>query len=109
FHYQLLNPAKTSFKKAWEAEKQNSKSNYPASTIAWSNKVVNFKGVTNTDLFGIMERLYSVTIDVANPTIINGNFTGKLNQDENIKNLLTIFCQINDCEFNIEEDIITIK
>ncbi len=109
FHYQLLTPPKTTLKKAWEVEKQKSKTSYPASTIAWSSKVVNFKGVTNSDLFSIMERLYSVTIDVANPEIINGNFTGNLKQNENIENLLTIFCQINGCKFSIEENIITIE
>lgn len=109
FHHQLVLPAKPNFKKAWEEEKKNSRSNYSVSTIAWSNRVVNFKGVTNADLFSIMERLYSVTIDVENTKIINGNFTGNLKQNDNIENLLTIFCQINECQFSRDNDIITIK
>lgn len=109
FQYRLVNPPKTNFTNAWEKEKEHSKSNFPASTIAWSNKVVNFKSVSNADLFNIMERLYAVTIDATNPNIINGTFTGDLKQNENIENLLAIFCQINGCQFNIEENIITIK
>ena len=110
FSYDLVKETKqTNYKKAWEIEKKAIKSNYPLSTISWSNQVVDFNGVSNADLFSIMERLFSVTIDVENPQIMNGNFTGQLYQNDNIEDLLKIFCQINGCEFITEDNIIRIK
>ena len=109
FTYKLIDEKATNYKKAWDIEKKSIKSNYPLSSIAWSNQVVNFNGVSNADLFSIMERLFSVTIDVENPEIMNGNFTGQLYQNDNIEDLLTIFCQINGCVFSIDENIIRIK
>src|SRR5690606_39108675 len=109
FSYKLLQEKKITYKKAWDIERKSIKTNYPLSSIAWSNQVVDFNGVSNSDLFSIMERLFSVTIEIRNPEIVNGNFTGQLFQDDKIEDLLTIFCQINGCEFTIEDNIIRIK
>ncbi|MGG5903814.1 FecR family protein [Sphingobacterium daejeonense] len=109
FSYKLLQEKKIAYQKAWEIERKSITTNYPLSSIAWSNQVVDFNGVSNADLFSIMERLFSVTIEIRNPEIVNGNFTGQLFQDDKIEDLLTIFCQINGCEFAIEDNIIRIK
>ncbi|WP_133584530.1 FecR family protein [Sphingobacterium yanglingense] len=81
----------------------------PNSSIAWSNRLVEFKGVSNADLFSIMEHLFAVHIAVENPEIERGNFTGKLYQDDNLEDLLEIFCQINGCRYTIQDNIIKIK
>lgn len=109
FTYSHLDQKKNGYHTAWEEEKSKVSRNYPTSSIAWSNQVVNFNGVSNTDLFSIMERLYDVSIDVENPRIIDGNFTGELYQNDNLESLLTIFCQINGCTFTIKDNIIRIK
>lgn len=107
--YKVVEEKKSSYKKAWEVEQKYIKTKYPISSISWSNQVVDFSGVSNTDLFSIMERLFSVTIDVENPEIMNGNFTGQLYQNDKIEDLLNNFCQINGCVFTIEDNIIRIK
>ncbi|WP_293931934.1 FecR family protein [Sphingobacterium sp. UBA6645] len=109
FTYNHINENKEGHKKAWDKERKSIRNNYSESTIAWSNQVVNFSGVSNADLFSIMERLYGVSIDVENPKITNGNFTGELYQNDNLENLLTIFCQMNGCNFTIKDNIIRIK
>ncbi len=109
FTYSHLDQKKKGYRSSWEEEKSKVSINYPTSSIAWSNQVVNFNGVSNTDLFSIMERLYGVNIDVENPKIIAGNFTGELYQNDNLESLLTIFCQINGCTFTIKDNIIRIK
>ena len=109
FTYNHVENNKEGHKKAWDKERKQVRNNNLKSTIAWSNQVVNFSGVSNADLFSIMERLYGVSIDVENPKITNGNFTGELYQNDNLENLLTIFCQINGCNFTIEDKIIRIR
>ena len=109
FTYRLLKKEKSNYKRAWEMERENNVGENTKSSIAWSNQVVNFNGVSNADLFSIMERLFNVTIDIENPKIINGNFTGELFQDENLESFLTSFCQMNGCTFTINEHVIKIK
>ncbi|MGO3654925.1 MAG: FecR family protein [Sphingobacterium sp.] len=109
FTYQLVEEEKPGYTHAWEVERGVEKSIHTSGSIAWSNRVVNFNGVSNADLFSIMERLFLVTIDVENPEMTNGNFTGQLYQDDNLENLLTIFCEINGCTFTIKDNIIKIR
>lgn len=109
FTYQLIEEEPPSYSQAWEAERYTEKSIPSSGSIAWSNRVVNFNGVSNADLFSVMERLFFVTIDIENPEMTNGNFTGQLYQDDNLENLLTIFCEINGCTFTIKDNIIKIR
>lgn len=109
FTYQRTEESKVNYKIAWDKEHKNIRTNYPLSSIVWSNQVVAFNGVSNADLFNIMERLFAVTIDVSNPEIVNGNFTGQLYHDDNIEDLLKNFCQINGCVFTVEDNVIRIK
>lgn len=108
FNHHLINDEQPSYQEVWNREQHTGKQTFSVGSIAWSNRLVSFNGVSNADLFGIMERLFSVTIDVENPEITNGNFTGELYQKDHIEDLLQIFCEINGCTFTINNNIIKI-
>lgn len=107
--FRLLQEEAQSHAQAWKEEQDQHEPAVYAGAIAWSNRMVNFNGVSNADLFTIMERLFGITIDVENPEITNGNFTGQLYQNDNLENLLTIFCEINGCTFTIQDKVIKIR
>ena len=108
FNHRLIHDEQPSYQEMWNREQHTVKQTFSVGSIAWSNRLVSFNGVSNADLFEIMERLFSVTIDVENPEITNGNFTGELYQKDHIEDLLQIFCEINGCTFTINNNIIKI-
>lgn len=108
FNHRLIKDQQPSYQEVWKEEQHSAQQPISVGSIAWSNRLVSFNGVSNADLFSIMERLFSITIDVENPEITNGNFTGELYQSDNIEDLLQIFCEINGCTFTIRDNVIKI-
>lgn len=89
-------------------EKIKSKINSPRSTVSWTNTEIKFLKIENQELFQVIERVFDVTVLTDEESILHGNFTGSLYRDDNLETLIGNFCQLNNCSFQLKDNIIEI-
>jgi hypothetical protein len=93
----------------WDRKRSESKNTATYGRVEWSNTAVNFVKMDNSELFGIIEQMYGVTIIVKGNQILQGNFTGSLYRGDDIEVLMNNFCQLNGCQFTLKNNVIELK
>jgi len=93
----------------WDRKRIESKNIATYGRVEWSNTAVDFVKMDNSELFGIIEQMYGVTIMVKDNQILQGNFTGSLYRGDDIEVLMKNFCQLNGCQFTLKNNVIELK
>ncbi len=98
----------TTAKKPVTFEEIKSKINSPRSTVSWTNTEIKFLKIENQELFQVIERVFDVTVLADEESILHGNFTGSLYRGDDLETLIGNFCQLNNCTFQLKDNIIEI-
>ena len=91
-----------------EGSKQ-AKKNAPQGISEWTNDHIKLNGIDNVDFVDLIERVYNVQIILKRSSILNGNFTGSVLYNEDLKILLESFCETNGCTYRRDSDIIYLE
>src|SRR5690606_18632239 len=107
--YEISTPHTSDFKTIWKEERKNAHHAVRQGISEWTNDHILLKGINNTDLIDLVERLYGVQIIVKNKQALAGNFTGSVLYHENLDILLRSFCEMNDCTYRWDSGIIYLE
>lgn len=97
------------FKSRWREESKIAKNMARQGISEWTNDHIELKGIDNADLIDLIERIYHVQIILKRASILNGNFTGSILQQEDLHILLESFCETNGCSYRKVSDTIYLE
>ncbi|MBF8150745.1 FecR family protein [Winogradskyella sp. F6397] len=98
-----------------QARLSQDKSDFEISTveveefISWRNGVFSFTNKSLKDIMKVLSRWYDVDILIVNEEMENVGFTGVLNKQQSIENILEIIKSTNNMNYKIENKHITIE
>lgn len=107
--YELVAKKMELLKKTWVEESRLAKKNAPQGISEWTNDHIKLNGIDNADFVDLIERIYNVQIILKRSSILNGNFTGSVLYNEDLKILLESFCETNGCTYRRDSDIIYLE
>ncbi|WP_333863652.1 FecR family protein [Sphingobacterium sp.] len=107
--YELVAKKTELLKKNWVEESRLAKKIAPQGISEWTNDHIKLNGIDNADFVDLIERVYNVQIILKRSSILNGNFTGSVLYNEDLKILLESFCETNGCTYRRDSDIIYLE
>ncbi|WP_343558943.1 FecR family protein [Sphingobacterium sp.] len=107
--YELIAKKTELLKKNWVEESRLAKKSVPQGISEWTNDHIKLNGIDNADFVDLIERVYNVQIILKRSSILNGNFTGSVLYNEDLKILLESFCETNGCTYRRHADIIYLE
>ncbi|MBE8714461.1 FecR domain-containing protein [Sphingobacterium hungaricum] len=108
FSYTIEGKQKSSSGKHWKFDQEESEILGVLSTVEWSNSEVKFLKIENQELFHVIETVFGIAVIAKDDSILHGNFTGSLYRGDDIETLIGNFCQLNNCSFQMNENMIEI-
>ncbi|WP_293880559.1 FecR family protein [Sphingobacterium sp. UBA1498] len=96
-------------KNSWAEESRLAKKSASQGISEWTNDHIKLNGLDNVDFVDLIERIYNVQIIIKRSSILNGNFTGSVLYNEDLKILLESFCETNGCTYRSDSHIIYLE